>query len=157
MDWQGKMGEALTLTVQIIMMILRGYLVVLSTYHVISGGISYLAPARAMAFYKSMYAVDPIERRHLFIILRPWGALSITVGMVGWFAAVDPIRYWGVVLAILVLLILRVIYRIGLRNELAQISQIPQHRNRLSIAIILVGVFILSIGLWAIMFLPMGE
>lgn len=136
--------------------ILQTYLAILSTYHLISGGISFVAPSRAMAFYKSMYAVDPIERRHLSIILRPWGALSIGMGLVGWFAAVEPVRYWGVILALLVLLVLRAIYRVVLRHELMTISQIPPRRNLMSVAVILAGVVIMAIGLGFILFRPTG-
>src|SRR5262245_31800818 len=52
------------------------YVVVLSAYHLFTGAISYFTPGFALRCYRGAYGCDPIERRHLLIILRPWGALA---------------------------------------------------------------------------------
>lgn len=124
----------------------QGYLAVLSTYHVFTGLISFFAPGFALSFYRRLYACNPVERRHLALVLKPWGALAVGMGVAGLFAAADPRRYFGVVVAIALLLGLRIAYRAVFRDWLRDISGIPPHRNLISIAILAVGVVIL--GAW---------
>lgn len=132
----------MTLTCQI-------YLAVLSTYHVFSGGLSFFFGNAAMRFYKSFYGTDPIERRHLMLILKPWGALSIAIGIAGWSAAGQPAAHRGTVLAILVLLVLRIVYRVRCRAELYVISRIPMRKNVFNLLLLAGGVVIL--GAWLAM------
>lgn len=132
-----------------ILPIVRGYLALLSVYHVVTGIISFFFPRFALSFYKALYAIDPVEKRHLHIILRPWGALALCMGVAGLFAAVDPVRYVGVIAATLALLVLRVLYRLHLRHELRAISGIPYYRNYFNVGLIGVGIILLSIGLTA--------
>ena len=96
------------------------YLALLSTYHLASGVLSFFFGEAALRFYKAFYGTDPVERRHLLLILKPWGALSICVGLAGWSAVPDPTRHRGVVLAILVLLLLRITYRVAQHRELTK-------------------------------------
>lgn len=121
----------------------RLYLAVLSLYHVVSGILSYFFPNFAMSFYKALYACDPVERRHLALILKPWGALAVCAGICGLFAAADPARYRGVVVALAVLLAARIGYRLACRKKLQEISGIPARRNLISTAVILAGLLIL--------------
>jgi hypothetical protein len=129
----------MTLTCQI-------YLAVLSTYHVLSGGLSFFFGNAAMRFYKSFYGTDPIERRHLMLILKPWGALSIAIGIAGWSAVGQPSAHRGTVLAILVLLVLRIVYRVRCRAELQAISRVPLRKNVINLLLLAGGVLIL--GAW---------
>lgn len=122
------------------------YLAVLSMYHVLSGALSYFWSDAAMRFYKAFYGSDPVERRHLWLILKPWGALSICAGIAGLSAVPDPREHRGVVLAILVLLMLRIGYRLRFRAALAEVSRIPSHRNVWSVTVLAAGVAIL--GTW---------
>lgn len=151
-SWPGweERGCGVSHVCYVTILIARGYLGILSSYHIVTGAISFFSPGFALSFYKALYAVDPVEKRHLHIILRPWGALAMGIGVVGWFAAVDPVRYVGVILALLLLLILRAVYRIGLRHELLAISRIPSRRNWLNVALIVVGIIILAAGLCAL-------
>lgn len=124
--------------------ILRLYLALLSFYHVITGVISFAFPGFAMRFYKAIYGTEPAERRQLTLVMKPWGSLAIFAGLCGGFAAVDPVRYRGVVMALLALMILRTIYRIVFRQELEEVGRIAPHRNWISIASIEVGIVILA-------------
>lgn len=124
--------------------ICRTYLALLSLYHVVTGVLSFAFPRAAMRFYKRIYGCDPEERRQLMIVMKPWGALAFFAGLCGGFAAVDPARYRGVVVALVVLLILRVVFRVACRSELAAVGRIAPIRNGISIAAIMVGVVILS-------------
>jgi hypothetical protein len=125
------------------------FLYLFSLYHVITGIISMFFPNFAMSFYKSLYGYDPIERKHLVLILKPWGALAAFAGFVGLFAARDPKRYLGVVLGLALLLLLRIYYRLRFERELLSVGGIPPQRNRVSLAILLFGVLIL--GAWLLM------
>jgi hypothetical protein len=120
------------------------YLAVLSAYHVWSGGISFFAPDFALQFYRGMYGCDPVEQRHLKLVLRPWGALAIFAGAVGFLPFVEPaVRGW--VSALLAgLLILRIGYRVGLRRELRELSRIEPVRNMVSVAMLVGGALVLA-------------
>ncbi len=122
------------------------YLAVLSCYHIFSGGLSYFAGPAAMRFYKSFYGTDPVERRHLLLILKPWGALSIAVGIAGIAAAAHPEHHPATVFALWLLLVLRIGYRIACRHELAAVSCVPARRNAISILVLACGATIL--GAW---------
>ncbi len=122
------------------------YLGILSTYHVFSGGLSFFFSGAAMRFYKSFYGTDPVEQRHLKLILKPWGALSIAIGIAGWAAALDPHTHRGTVIAILTLLLLRIFYRIRCRAELQELSRVPMRKNLTNLALLGTGVMIL--GIW---------
>jgi hypothetical protein len=124
--------------------IVRIYLAILSSYHVLTGLISFGFPGFAMRFYKTLYGCDPAERRQLTLVMKPWGALALFAGISGGFAAVDPQRYRGVVAALLLLLVLRVVYRFWCREELQLVGQIASHRNWLSMGAIFLGIVILA-------------
>jgi len=123
------------------------YLALLSTYHVASGVLSYFFGPFALRFYKSFYGTDPIERRHLLLILKPWGALSLCVGLMGWTAVPDPAAHRGVVAALLLLLLLRIAYRVTQRHELWAISRVSGGHNARSLGLLALGALILSVWL----------
>ena len=94
------------------------YLGALSAYHMVSGALSFFAPGLALRLYRGAYGCDPVERRHLLIILRPWGALAVFAGLAGFAAlAVPACRHW-IEAALIVLLVMRVAYRLALGKEL---------------------------------------
>jgi hypothetical protein len=124
-----------------------GYLAVLSSYHVATGLLSFAAPDMALRFYRGAYGCNPIEHRHLLIILRPWGALAVFAGLAGFVAlGCPPARTW-IEAALLILLGMRVIYRLGLRRELAEISGIPPRHNFANIGLLLIGIILLATDL----------
>ena len=119
------------------------YLAILSVYHVWTGAISFFAPRFALRFYRGMYGCDPVERRHLTLVMRPWGALAIFAGLSGFVAFIEPrARVW-IVGATAVLLALRIGYRVALRRELADIARIDARRNRISVSMLASGLFLL--------------
>ena len=124
-----------------------GYLVVLSAYHLATGLVSFAAPQLALKLYRGAYGCDPIERRHLLIILRPWGALAVFAGLAGFSAlACPPVRVW-IEASLIALLAMRVTYRIGLRGELREISGIPPRNNFINIGLLLLGIGLLATDL----------
>lgn len=122
----------------------RAYLAVLSAYHIITGILSFGFPRLAMRFYKTLYGCDPVERRQLTLVMKPWGALAIFAGICGGLAAADPGRYRGVAAAVWFLLVLRAVYRLSCRRELEAVGRISPRRNAISIVSIIVGIVILS-------------
>lgn len=134
--------------------ICRVYLAILSIYHMITGILSFWFPGIAFRFYKKMYGCDPAERRQLTLVMKPWGALALFAGICGAFSAADPARYVGIVLALWILLILRIVYRFLYRGELQCIGKIQPHRNIASILVISIGCIIL--GTWLVHFFRSG-
>jgi hypothetical protein len=129
-----------------------GYLAILSVYHVWTGAISYFAPEFALRFYRGMYGCDPVERRHLVLVMRPWGALAIFAGLAGGVAFIEPgARPW-IVAATALLLALRIGYRLVLRRELAEIARIERRRNLASTAMLAGGLLVLVADLAASLF-----
>lgn len=124
--------------------ICQTYLALLSTYHVASGALSFFWGPAALRFYRAFYGADPSEQRHLLLILKPWGALSICAGLAGWSAVRDPSHHRGVVLALFVLLILRIVYRVAQRRELLVVSRVPPARNLANVGLLALGAAILS-------------
>lgn len=123
------------------------YLGALSAYHMVSGALSFFAPGLALRLYRGAYGCDPVERRHLLIILRPWGALAVFAGLAGFAAlAVPACRHW-IEAALIVLLVMRVAYRLALGKELWEISGIPPRRNLLSVGFLLLGTGVLAADL----------
>lgn len=121
-----------------------GYLAFLSCYHIATGLLSYCAPETALRFYRACYGCDPQERRQLAIAMRPWGALAVFAGIMGIGALLEPgMRNW-VQVGLILLLGLRVTYRIALRRELLEISGIPEKRNLFSIGFLLLGIILLA-------------
>ena len=130
--------------------ICRIYLLFLSLYHVTTGIISYFFPVFAIQFYKKIYGCEAEHREQLIINLRPWGALALFAGITGLFAAWNPVRYLGVIIALAVLLSLRVLYRIVLRKQMNKYGGMPLHRNIISITMIFVGNCILIFWLMSL-------
>ena len=122
------------------------YLGALSSYHVVTGVLSAFFPRKALRFYREVYAYDAGERRYVSLMLRPWGALALFAGIAGLFAAVDPRRYFGVVLGLAILLGTRIGLRMGFEAEVASVLGIPRRRNRLNVALLALGVAVL--GTW---------
>lgn len=123
------------------------YVIGLSVYHVGTGTISYFAPEQALRFYRRLYGCDPAERQHLLVILRPWGALAIFAGCAGLLILGYPMARHSIEAALLLLLILRIGYRVGLRDRLRELSGIPPHRNAISILVLVAGVLLLGLDL----------
>jgi hypothetical protein len=124
------------------------YVAGLSIYHVWTGAISYFAPGFAMRFYRRLYDCNPVEQRHLHIILRPWGALALFAGVVGLATLPDPRAHPVLTGALALLLALRVGYRVRLRHELHAISGIAPARNWANIAVLVLGIMILATACW---------
>ena len=99
-----------------------------------------------MKFYRRLYDCNPLEQRHLQIILRPWGALAIFAGLAGMTAVAEPARHPAILGGLALLLVLRIGYRLGLRAELREISGIAPRRNWISIGCLAFGAAILSWG-----------
>ena len=119
------------------------YLAVLSAYHVWTGAISFFAPRFALRFYRGMYGCDPVERRHLSLVMRPWGALAIFAGLAGFAAFIEPRARGWIVAATAVLLALRIGYRVALRRELNDLARIDARRNAISVSMLAGGLALL--------------
>ncbi len=126
----------------------RVVLAVLSSYHIVTGVVSVGFPDFSEHFYKRLYHFHPEMTEQYKLVLRPWGALALFAGIAGLFAATDPDRYYGLVLAITLLLGLRVSYRTMLAAKMQAVFQIDARRNRANTAIILIEISVLTAWLW---------
>lgn len=122
----------------------RTYLCILSMYHLFTGIVSMFFPGFAMEFYRWFYRCEPSQRQDLYLILKPWGALAAFAGVAGLYAAVDPLRYRGVILGLIFLLCFRIYYRLTFARGLEQHARIPTQRNLANVGLIAAGVLILT-------------
>lgn len=135
--------------------IVQIYLLILSSYHIFTGIVSYEFPQFALKFYKKLYDTNPVEKKFLLHILKPWGALAFFAGVVGYFPAYDPVKHWGIILGLWLLLAMRVLYRSRFHKDVENLGGVAPHRNVISIMQIVVGVVIL--GVWLVGLLVNGE
>ena len=129
-----------------------GYVSLLSIYHVFTGVISMFFPNFAFYFYKKFYGCDPLSKDMLVIVLKPWGALSIFAGIMGLFAVYDPERYIGVIVSLVLLLFLRIYYRLFFEKDLYSKGKISPLRNRINVSLLFIGCCILISWLIRIVF-----
>jgi len=107
----------------------RVVLGVLSAYHVVTGVVSVGFPRFSERFYQALYHFHPQMTEQYTLVLKPWGALALFAGVVGGFAAWDPERYPGVVLAVAGLLALRVGYRTVFAADMTRVFRVDRRRN----------------------------
>lgn len=65
----------------------------------------------------------------LIAVLRPWGALGIFAGISGLLALYDPIRYRGILYALIALLVLRIFIRASYDAVTREVFRLSQRRN----------------------------
>lgn len=131
--------------------IVRIYLCVFSIYHVTTGIVSFFFPNFSKFFYKKLYDFHYELTPELFLVAKPWGALCISTGIAAFFACIYPFNYQGVIYSLIVLLLLRAVYRFKFRFMMKEVIKTDIKRNYLNIALILFGIGILSI--WSLIVL----
>lgn len=119
-------------------------LLILSTDHFITSAAGIFVPQKAARLYERMFGARMPLTPELIAVLKPWGALGIFAAIVGVLPIFDPIRYRGILYALLVLLILRVFLRIWNAHTARQHFNVSTGRNLFHIGLILVCAAIIA-------------
>jgi hypothetical protein len=131
--------------------LVRIYLFLFSIYHITTGIVSFFFPNFAKTFYLKLYDFHYELTPELFLVSKPWGALCISTGIATIFACINPFMYHGVIYALIVLLLLRAVYRYRYRFMMKEVINTDITRNYINIIIIIFGICILSV--WSLLLL----
>ena len=119
-----------------------GYLFLFSLYHIVTGVISVFFPRLALKFNKTLYGFQPTDTIQYFLIVRPWGNLALAVGIIGFMALFNLDEYYPILFVFIILLLIRIGYRVILRKGLKKTFKITYTQNLRAILIQIVGVVI---------------
>jgi hypothetical protein len=111
-------------------------LVLLSLDHLTTGLLGVFAPRRAIRIYRGLFGIQFPESPEIVAVLKPWGALAVFAAMATIFPIMDPLRYRGVLIALLVLLLLRIMIRFSARAAASALFGLSSRRNAWHIALI---------------------
>jgi hypothetical protein len=111
-------------------------LILLTLDHLTTGLLGVFAPRRAIKIYRSLFGIQFPESPEIVAVLKPWAALAVFAAVATLFPIVDPLRYRGVLVALLVLLILRIIIRFSARATASALFGLSSRRNAGHIALI---------------------
>ena len=111
-------------------------LILLSLDHLSTGLLGVFAPRRAIRIYRGLFGLQFPESPEIVAVLKPWGALAVFAAVATIFPIVDPLRYRGVLVALLVLLLLRIMIRFSARATASALFGLSSRRNAWHIALI---------------------
>ena len=112
-------------------------LVLLAGDHFITSAVGICFPEKAAWLYEKMFGAQMPLTPELIAVLKPWGALGIFAALAGLLPAFDPLRYRGVLYALLVLLALRVVIRLWNAGSAQKHFNVSPGRNLFHIGVIL--------------------
>jgi hypothetical protein len=111
-------------------------LIILASDHFLTSVMGICFPRQAAKLYERMFGATMPLTPELVAVLKPWGALGIFASIVGLLPVMDPIRYRGVLYALLVLLILRVVIRIWNARAAREHFRLSPGRNLFHVGLI---------------------
>jgi hypothetical protein len=111
-------------------------LILLSLDHLSTGLLGVFAPRRAIGIYRGLFGIQFPDSPEIVAVLKPWGALAVFAAVATIFPIMDPVRYRGVLLALLVLLLLRIVIRFSARKTATALFGLSTRRNAWHIALI---------------------
>ena len=112
-------------------------LLILASDHFITSAMGICFPQKAARLYERMFGATMPLTPELIAVLKPWGALGIFASLAGLLPVLDPVRYRGVLYALLVLLALRVVIRVWNANTAQRHFNLSLGRNLFHIGLIL--------------------
>ncbi len=113
--------------------------------HLFTGTLALFFPKKAIKMYQTIFGAQVPESREYFVILKPWGALGIFAGLVGLLPIIDPQKYKLVLVAFVILLIMRLIYRLRFQKDTKNFLRLSGKRNLLHVGLILICAVIIVI------------
>jgi len=123
-------------------------LIVLTADHLVTGFMGIVWPTKALSLYRRIFGVQMPSSPELLLVLRPWGALGVFAGLATLFPIVDPVRYKGILVALLALLLLRLAIRGSMKGEAGQLFQLSSARNGFHLSLILLSALLIASELW---------
>jgi hypothetical protein len=111
-------------------------LILLSLDHLSTGLLGVFAPRKALRIYRGLFGIQFPESPEIVAVLKPWGALAVFAAVATIFPIMDALRYRGVLVALVVLLILRILIRISARATASALFGLSSRRNAWHIALI---------------------
>lgn len=115
------------------------YLFLFSLYHIFTGLVSIFFPNFSLHFYKKIYGFEPKEKKQLLMILKPWGNLALTVGIIGFITLYYLQTFYPMLFAFGLLLTIRIWYRYTYREEIEKEFKITSNKNWQMIIFQLIG------------------
>lgn len=112
-------------------------LILLSADHLFTGALAMFFPKRAVKTYAKLFGAEIPETKEYLVILKPWGALGIFAGLVGLLPVFDPKKYIFILGALVVLLMMRLIYRLKFQKDATSSLKLSPKRNLFHICLIL--------------------
>ena len=125
-------------------------LILLSLDHLSTGLLGVFAPRTALRIYRGLFGIQFPESPEIIAVLKPWGALAVFAALATIFPIVDPLRYRGVLVALLVLLILRILIRFSARATATAVFGLSSRRNVWHIALIALCALLIATELLSI-------
>src|SRR3989344_2973426 len=92
-------------------------LALLALDHFYTGTLALFFPTKAVKVYSRLFGVQIPATSEYFVILKPWGALGVFAGTVGLLPIFDPDKYVLVIVALVLLLVMRLFYRLKFQRE----------------------------------------
>lgn len=123
-------------------------LAALTLDHLVTGFIGIISPRKAIAIYSRIFGVQMPSSPELLLVLRPWGALGVFAGLATIFPIFDPVRYKGILLALLILLLLRLVIRVSMSGKANQFFQLSSARNYFHLFLIFLCSLLIASELW---------
>jgi len=120
----------------------------LSLDHLFTGFLALFLPKKAVKIYQTIFGAQVPESREYFVILKPWGALGIFAGLVGLLPIFDPRRYVLVLVALVILLLMRLMYRLRFQKDSKEFLQLSGKRNLFHVGLILICAVIIVIEIF---------
>ncbi len=122
-------------------------LAVLAADHFVTSVAGILFPERAVRLYQRLFGAKIPLTQEMVAVLKPWGALGIFAAIVGLLPILDPFRYRGILYALLALLFMRVMIRIGNARRAQQHFGVSRARNLFHIGLIVLCAAIIAVQL----------
>ena len=119
-------------------------LCLLTLDHLYTGSLALFFPAKAVRVYSELFGAKIPETREYFAILKPWGALGIFAGLVSFLPIFYPEKYILVIVALIILLLMRLFYRLKFQGDVEQSIGLTKMRNLRHIGLIIVCMSVMA-------------
>lgn len=132
--------------------IFDGNLILLSLDHLVTGFMGVFYPKRAVALYQRLFGVHIELSEAITLLLKPWGALGIFAACATIYPIIDPERYIGVLVALLILLLIRIYIRMHNRSSGSAHLGLSKQRNHFHVGLIVLCAALIAIQIVMILF-----
>jgi hypothetical protein len=129
------------------MLAARAVLALLAAYHLGTGLLGLIAPARARRLVRALYAADLRDAAQMDYVVAMIGAQAVAIGVLAGVATADPARNRAIVGGLALLQLLRAATRVARSRTLRDALGVPTRRNAIMIVALLLEVVILGASL----------